>query len=70
MWIIVEFLDDVVAVPISWVIKRNGKKLCFWPKSDERQKRANCEIPPSFLSDDWELYDCVILLNGGDSLLY
>jgi len=71
MWVIIEFLDDViVGVPISWVIKSNGKNQCFWPKRDERSKRANEEIPPSSLTDDWELHDCVMLLNGGDSLLY
>lgn len=68
MWVIVAFIDDVVAaVPISWVINCDGNKKCYWPLQDERKKRSR-NVPPLFGPDDgWELHDCVILLNGGDS---
>lgn len=71
MWVIVVFVDEVIAaVPISWIINSNGNKYCVWPLQDERQKRSKSEIPPSLLTDDWELHECVILLDGGDSLFY
>lgn len=69
MWIIVSFIDDqIVAVPISWVINCNGQIQCWWPLRDERKKRSRNEIPTSFEIDEWKLHDCVVLLNGGKLL--
>lgn len=66
MWIIVVFLPgDVSAVPFSWILRTNGRIMCFWPSTNVRSKIKNNAKPPEEPNEYWELHECRLLFNGG-----
>lgn len=69
MWSVYEVGDDeapftVSSIPINWIIKIDNVFFCYWPKKNAEQKIRSCEHP-NFMSGNWSLHKCRILMNGG-----
>lgn len=66
MWVIVVFVaGDVSAVPFSWILRINGKIMCFWPLYNPRNKIKNNSKPPESPNEYWELHECRLLFKEG-----
>lgn len=76
MWLVGELEDEEVlwdqftvsALPELWFVIKNMRLYCYFPKIEPGKKIRSAEQPVAN-DENWKLYKCRVLMNGGEILL-